>query len=172
MNSIAPPRVMTLLALSALVPLASLPLSATEPAAAVSSPNDPVAELVARLDLERYRATVKGLTRFGDRRQGTDRNRAAIDWIEAQLRAYGCTNVARLRYSYSPEQKRNSSGPPVARGAPQGGGRFRGQRGPTGVNDDPQRQPDAKLRALNSQASTPGRAGRGVLHEGRQQASR
>jgi hypothetical protein len=147
---------MTLLALSALFPLASLPLSATEPAAAVSPPNDAVAELVARLDLERYRATVKGLTRFGDRRQGTDRNRAAIDWIEAQLRTYGCTDVARLRYTYSPEQKRTSSGPPVARGAPQGGGRFRGQRGPTGVNDDPQRQPDAKLRALNSQASTPG----------------
>jgi hypothetical protein len=39
---------------------------------------------------------------------------------------------------------------------PPGGGRFRGQRGPTGVNEDPQRQPDAKLRALNSQASTPG----------------
>jgi hypothetical protein len=55
-----------------------------------------------------------------------------------------------------PEQKRKASGPPVAQGAPQGGGRFRGQRGPIGVNNDPQRQPDAKLRALNSQASTPG----------------
>src|ERR1043166_4912036 len=45
---------------------------------------DPVAQLVARLDLERYKATIKGLTNFGDRRQGTDRNRAAVDWIEAQ----------------------------------------------------------------------------------------
>jgi len=108
------------------------------------------------LDLERYKATIKGLTRFGDRRQGTDRNRAAIDWIESQLRAYGCADVARLRYTYSPEQKRNPSGPAVARSMPQGGGRFRGQRGPTGVNDDPQRQPDANLRALNSQPSAPG----------------
>src|SRR5262245_56678706 len=45
---------------------------------------DPIKELVARLDFDKYKATVKGLTQFGDRRQGTDRNRAAVDWIEAQ----------------------------------------------------------------------------------------
>ena len=156
MSLIARSKVMTLCALSGIVTLASLPLSAAEPGSAVSSPSDPAAALVARLDLERYKATIKGLTRFGDRRQGTDRNRAAIDWIESQLRAYGCTDVARLRYTYSPEQKRSPSGPPVASGAPQGGGRFRGPRGPIGVNDDPQRQPSAALRALNSQPSTPG----------------
>jgi hypothetical protein len=130
--------------------------AAAEPAGAATAAVDPAAQLVARLDLERYKATIKGLTRFGDRRQGTDRNRAAIDWIESQLRAYGCADVARLRYTYTPGGKRNPSGPPVARGAPQGGGRFRGQRGPIGVNDDPQRQPDARLRALDSQPSTPG----------------
>ena len=145
-----------LCALSALAALRSQPLAAAEPAGAAPVADDPLAQLVARLDLERYKATIKGLTRFGDRRQGTDRNRAAIDWIEAQLRAYGCADVARLRYTYSPEQRRNASGPAVARSMPQGGGRFRGQRGPTGVNDDPQRQPDAKLRALNSQPSAPG----------------
>ena len=37
--------------------------------------------LVGRLDLERYKATIKGLTQFGDRLQGTDRNKAAVDWI-------------------------------------------------------------------------------------------
>jgi len=148
------PRVVILCAVGALATLRSHPPAAAEPAGAVS--DDPTAQLVGRLDLERYKATIKGLTRFGDRRQGTDRNRAAIDWIESQLRAYGCADVARLRYSYSPEQKRRPSGPPVAQGAPQGGGRFRGQRAPIGVNDDPQRQPDARLRALDSQASTPG----------------
>jgi hypothetical protein len=30
--------------------------------------------LVGRLDLERYKATIKALTRFGDRLQGTGRN--------------------------------------------------------------------------------------------------
>ena len=49
-----------------------------------------VLRLVARLDLEQYKATIKGLTQFGDRRQGTERNRKAVDWIEAQLKSYGC----------------------------------------------------------------------------------
>ena len=40
--------------------------------------DDSVAELVSRLDLERYKATIKGLTAFGDRRQGTRRNRDAV----------------------------------------------------------------------------------------------
>ena len=52
-----------------------------------------------RLDLERYEATIEGFTRFGDRRQGTDRNRAAVDWIESQLRVHGCADVERLRYN-------------------------------------------------------------------------
>jgi hypothetical protein len=122
-----------------------------------SAIDDPVVQLVGRLDLNRYKATIKELTRFGDRRQGTDRNRAAIDWIEAQLKLYGCGDIARLRYSYTPGQKRSPSGPAVvAPGAAQGGGRFRGERAATGVNDDPQRQSDEKLRELNSQPSSPG----------------
>ncbi|HEV2286975.1 MAG TPA: M28 family peptidase [Steroidobacteraceae bacterium] len=135
---------------------AAMRLAAAEPAAPAAPADDPLAQLTARLDLERYKATIKGLTRFGDRRQGTRRNRDAIDWIEAQLRAYGCADVARLRYTYAPEQKHNPSGPPVARGAPQGGGRFRGERAPTGVNNDPGRQGDAALRALDAEPSTPG----------------
>src|SRR4051794_11457188 len=60
-----------------------------------------VRRLVAQLDLAAYRGTSKGLTQFGGRRQGTDRNRRAIDWIEARLRAYGCADVERLRYVYT-----------------------------------------------------------------------
>src|SRR5690242_606206 len=83
--------------------LVALAIPAALPAQADSTTGpDPIAQLVARLDLERYKATIKGLTRFGDRRQGTDRNRAAVDWIEAQLRSYGCSNVARLKYDYQP----------------------------------------------------------------------
>ena len=55
--------------------------------------DDPVAVLVGRLDLERYKAVIRGLTRFGDRRQGTRRNREAVDWIEARLEAAGCSTV-------------------------------------------------------------------------------
>jgi hypothetical protein len=131
-------------------------LSAAAAGEAESKPADPVAALVGRLDLERYKATIKGLTKFGDRRQGTDRNRAAVDWIEGQLKSYGCSNISRITYKYSPSETRRPSGPPVSPDAAQGGGRYRGLRGPTGVNTDPLLQPDEKLRALNSQPTQPG----------------
>jgi len=118
--------------------------------------------LVGRLDLERYKTTLKGLTQFGDRRQGTDRNRAAIDWIEAQLRSYGCP-TERLKYQYTGPAPRLPRPDSVARTALQspewrasGGGRLRGRRAHTGVNTDSLAQPDAALRALNAQPTTPG----------------
>ena len=137
------------------------------------APPDPIRTLVSRLDLEKYKTTIKGLTQFGDRRQGTDRNRAAIDWIEAQLKSYGCTDTERIKYTYEPAPRtstnnnagRGDAGRQGGQGtAQQGGQRARGRsgaptkgfRGPTGVNNDPQKQPDAKLRELNMQPSTPG----------------
>src|SRR5881392_2573908 len=117
---------------------------------------DPIAQLVARLDLERYKATIKGLTAFGDRRQGTDRNRAAVNWIEAQLRGYGCSNVSRLKYDYQPPPLRTGNPPPRDTSRASGGGRYRGIRARTGVNSDSLKQPDARVRALDAQASTAG----------------
>src|SRR5215510_342162 len=116
---------------------------------------DPVSSLVTRLELERYKATIKGLTAFGDRRQGTDRNRAAVDWIESQLRSYGCTSD-RIHYEHNPPPP-NPNGRGRGRGGlAQGGGRPRGIRAPTGVNTDSLKQPDEKLRALNTQPTEPG----------------
>ena len=63
--------------------------------------DDPIADLVSRLELETYKSTLKGLTQFGDRRQGTSRNSAAVDWIEEQLISYGCSNVERLHYTFT-----------------------------------------------------------------------
>ena len=131
-------------------------LSASTAGETVSTAADPIKVLVGRLDLEKYKATIKGLTKFGDRRQGTDRNRAAVDWIEAQLKKYGCADISRIKYQYSPSETRRPSGPAVARDAASGGGRFRGNRGPTGVKIDPLLQPDEKLRALNSQPTEAG----------------
>jgi Peptidase family M28 len=131
---------------------------------------DPIKALTGRLELERYKATIKGLTQFGDRRQGTDRNRAAVDWIEAQLRSYGCANVQRIKYVY------NQSGVqlPQAAGTPSaatptasviasgeirpglGGARMRGITLPPDPNNDPAAQSDPKLRALNAQPPVPG----------------
>jgi hypothetical protein len=166
---------------------------ATAGAAAQAAPaDDPVRTLVGRLDLEKYKATIKGLTKFGDRRQGTDRNRAATDWIEAQLKSYGCMPTERIKYDYQPAARaatgaaaaggaRGEAGPPSppatagqgagqagARGgagggqaaAGQGGARggtgIKGYRAPTGVNNDPTKQADEKLRALDSEPTTPG----------------
>jgi hypothetical protein len=143
---------------------ASTVLAQNPPTPADAAP-DPVQLLVARLELERYKATIKGLTAFGDRRQGTDRNRAAIDWIEAQLKSYGCTNTERMQYTYEPPAPRPPQERPAGAAPPQqrppsvfgaGGGRLRGNRARTGVNNDSLRQPDARLRALNAQPSTPG----------------
>ena len=137
---------------------------APAPAAAAA---DPVSVLVGRLDLEKYKATVKGLTRFGDRRQGTERNRQALDWIEAQLKAYGCTNIERLKYDFTQPAPRPAGAPMPARAAPQpsggaggpagqGGSTLFGKRIPTGVNTDPMLQPDEKLRALNAEQTPVG----------------
>jgi hypothetical protein len=122
---------------------------------------DAVRTLVSRLELDRYKATVKGLTQFGDRRQGTERNRKAVDWIEAQLKSYGCA-TERIRYTFAPPPAAPAATPAVPRPPANpnaravGGGRPRGIRNRTGVNTDPMRQPDEKLRALNSEPTTPG----------------
>jgi hypothetical protein len=134
-----------------------------QPAPPPASGPDPVRVLVGRLDLEKYKATIKALTRFGDRRQGTQRNRDAIDWIEAQLKSYGCSNTARLTYTVGAEPVY----PPTTRLAPvttngdepqlsQGGARARGIVRGVGVNADPSRQPDAALRALDTPPAVPG----------------
>jgi hypothetical protein len=116
--------------------------------------------LVARLDLERFKATIKGLTQFGDRRQGTARNRAAVDWIEAQLKSYGCTNTERVTYTYTTPPRRDTTGRGGRGGAGRGdwisGGRYRGVRSRTGVNTDSLKQTDPKLRALNAEPATDG----------------
>jgi acetylornithine deacetylase/succinyl-diaminopimelate desuccinylase-like protein len=127
---------------------------------------DPAKILVERLDLERYKATIKGLTLFGDRKQGTDRNRRALDWIEAQLKSYGCANIERLKYNYQPPNPdtrntmANTAGgpgtPTPSTATAVGGGRPKGLRVRTGVNNDPNAQPDPKLRELNSQPPIPG----------------
>jgi hypothetical protein len=144
--------------------------SASHARAQAPAAQDPVAALVGRLDLERYKATIKGLTQFGDRRQGTKRNRDAVDWIEQQLQSYGCP-TERVRYEYraAPPAPRPANAPAAApRPAPNpviasgevrtgpGGSRYRGTTRQTGVNNDAMRQPDERLRELNREPATDG----------------
>ena len=150
--------------------------AALTPAPAQARSDSLVKALVGRLDLEKYKTSLKGLTQFGDRRQGTDRNRAAVDWIEAQLTSYGCTNTERIHYLYTGRQLRNDSTnrvDSIARGAMNaGGGRGAGMGGRRGgarptnpvkgnnartfVNIDPELQPDSALRRIDAQWDTPG----------------
>jgi hypothetical protein len=128
--------------------------------------DDPIETLVGRLELEKYKATIKGLTQFGDRRQGTKRNRDAVDWIEAQLKSYGCSDVSRIKYTFTtPQRPENAGRGRGGRGAPsdgdnkrpgQGGSTIFGHRGPTGVNTDPMKQPDERIRALDQEPASDG----------------
>src|SRR3989442_1638576 len=135
------PRPLVILLVALVTPVAIVAQADSAPAP------DPIPQLVARLDLERYKATIKGLTAFGDRRQGTDRNRAAVDWIEAQLRGYGCSDVARLKYDYQPP----SSPSPDGRGGQ--GGEARRERGSGGE--------DTRHHACLGRRSLPRHADRG-----------
>src|SRR5437762_13093488 len=134
--------------------LAALSIPSALPAQADSSRDSIIVQLVGRLDLERYKATIKGLTRLGDRRQGTDRNRAAVDWIEAQLRSYGCSNVARLKYDYQPQPPNLGPRQPRVTSRASGGGRYHGMRGRTGGDAASTQQPDARLGARDLPART------------------
>jgi len=135
----------TVLSLAAFLGLASLAHGQASQAA------DPIRVLVAKLELQRYKDTIKALTKFGDRVQGTKRNRDAIDWIEAQLKSYGCTNTERLQYEYAPP---NPPTPPYTE--PVGGATFKGEHFPVIANTDPNAQPDTRLRELNSEVPKPG----------------
>ena len=130
----------------------------------VDSEQDQVRELVSRLELARYKDVIQGLAQFGDRRQGTERNRRAVDWIQQRLEMAGCA-TERLHYVYDPAPRppraprprttevpdlttptggavgRNGSGP--------GGASIFGYRAPTGVNRDLMAQPDERIRELN-----------------------
>src|SRR5262245_3015298 len=78
--------------------LAILALAAGLSAQTSNAPADAVRTVVGRLELESYKAHIRGITRFGDRMQGTERNRQAISWLEQQLRSFGYTNVERFRF--------------------------------------------------------------------------
>ncbi|HEU6451546.1 MAG TPA: M28 family peptidase [Gemmatimonadaceae bacterium] len=160
-------RVASLVSLFALVaPLGPLAAQSTIVRPDTALPE--VTKLVSRLSLDRYKATIKGLTQFGDRQQGTDRNRAAVDWIEKQLQSYGCTPTQRITYNYESRPRRTGERQrPTAEqmaeyrrmreeGWSVGGSRMRGNIAPTGVNRDSLRQPDPKLRALNTQQPVDG----------------
>jgi hypothetical protein len=140
--------------------------------------------MVDRLDLDKFKATIKGLTQFGDRRQGTDETRRRSIGLKTQLKSYGCANTERVNI---PTHRRPLQTRTPARGAGAGcrprrtrtwGGdgtsgiasrqrhapRARGRQFAVGARSNGVYQPDApnatpldpRLQALNAQPTTPG----------------
>lgn len=177
-------RTRTVLTAAAAIVLAAT--SAWSTPAPQQADDDPIAELVSRLTLEQYKETLKGLTQFGDRRQGTQRNRDAVDWIEMKLQEFGCTNTERVTYTFPPPPPPEAAGggrggrggggrrggrggatePPdlttptgglVGRnGSGPGGSSIFGYRARTGVNRDLMAQPDERIRELNREEPVDG----------------
>src|SRR5262249_49113864 len=81
---------------------------------------DAVRTLVNRLDIESYKAQIRGLTQFGDRMPGTQRNRDAITWLEARLQRYGYTNVQRHQFMSSSGEVENLYATKIRRTTPDG----------------------------------------------------
>ena len=102
---------------------------------------DPVRVMVGRLNLDATnRPSWPGALRGST--PGTARNRAAVDWIEAQLKSYGYTNTERVTYEYTGRRIQNDSTrradslARVAKGLPplpaRGGGNGAAGRGAAG----------------------------------------
>lgn len=98
-----------------------------------------VKALVDRLDFESYKALIKGLTEFGDREQGTERNARANDWIEEQLRSWGY-ETERLHYEHQGSPREQVYATKLGSSAPGEmyilGGHMDGRGGGQAANDD------------------------------------
>jgi Zn-dependent M28 family amino/carboxypeptidase len=105
-----------------------------------------VKALVERLDFDSYKRLIKGLTQFGDRLQGTQRNVDAMLWIESQLKGWGYS-VERVKYEYrgrnsdsTPQPREEVYATKVGSSVPQEmyilGGHMDGRGGGEATNDD------------------------------------
>ncbi len=98
-----------------------------------------VKAIVDRLDFDNYKALIKGLTEFGDRLQGTQRNGDALNWIENQLKSWGYA-TERLKYDVRGEPREEVYATKVGAELPQEmyilGGHMDGRGGGQAANDD------------------------------------
>jgi acetylornithine deacetylase/succinyl-diaminopimelate desuccinylase-like protein len=76
----------------------TVPAQAALSAQTTNAASDQMRTVVGRLELEHFKAHIKGLAQFGDRMVGTQRNRDAIDWLDRQLKSFGYSNVERHRF--------------------------------------------------------------------------
>jgi hypothetical protein len=98
-----------------------------------------VKRIVERLDFNSYKNIIRGLTQFGDRQQGTERNARAVDWIEQQLKGWGYT-TERVKYEYQGSPREEVFATKVGATVPGEmyiiGGHMDGRGGGEAANDD------------------------------------
>jgi hypothetical protein len=98
-----------------------------------------VQAVVQRLDFDSYKELVRGLTQFGDREQGTERNARALDWIEQQLESWGY-EVERHHYEYEGEPRQQVYATKIGSAVPGEmyiiGAHMDGRGGGEAANDD------------------------------------
>ncbi|MGQ0766394.1 MAG: M20/M25/M40 family metallo-hydrolase [Gemmatimonadota bacterium] len=98
-----------------------------------------VKSVVDRLDFDSYKNLIRGLTRFGDREQGTQRNADAVTWIEQQLRGWGYA-TERLRYDHQGSPREQVYATKLGSTVPGEmyilGGHMDGRGGGEAANDD------------------------------------
>jgi hypothetical protein len=111
-------------------PLGCVPFTATDSG---------IKAIVDRLDFDSYKNLIKGLTQFGERRQGTPQNATAIDWIEAQLKGWGYS-TERVKYEYQGSPREEVFATKIGATVPQEmyiiGGHMDGIGGGEAANDD------------------------------------
>jgi hypothetical protein len=136
----------------------AVPAGAAQGGQAAANAQDPViVELVKRYTLDNFKGTLKGLTQFGDRREGTQRNRDAVQWIGAQLKSYGCEPVF---MEYTPPSRGGGGGGGGQRAGGQGAqGQRAGGQGAQGQQGQAGRQGGQQGQA-GRQGGQQGQAGR------------
>src|SRR5258708_38556936 len=65
-------------------------------------PSETVKALVERLEMERYKAMIEGVTQFGGRRLGTGCKRETVVWIGARVERAGGAHSEAHKYANEP----------------------------------------------------------------------
>ena len=116
---------------------------------AAAQPDPNIKAMVDRLDLEKFKATIKGLTQFGDRRQGTDRNRRRSTGLKRSSRATAARTPSASLTPTHPPAASDPNAP--ARGA--GAGAAAAADAGVAARQDQQDRRQAATRAAGARAA-------------------
>ena len=166
---------------SAILVLTAIPAGAQNSTPTTADTADPIEAMVGAARPREIQGHHQGAHAVRRSAAGHRSQPAAIDWIEAQLKSYGCTNTERITYDFQPPRPRprrgrrhaRSGAAPAARPVT-GAGRRAPARHPRAHRREQRFARAARRAPARAQraAEHARRAAEGVLHEGRHHASR